>query len=146
LGADVASCVTSRTAIGTGTGADLMPAEHLDLQGTPILLVNPRLPVATGPIFQAWDQMDRGALRLAADIRADLLAARNDLQQPAIAQCPAIADILSRFDSCGPWLARMSGSGGTCFALFDSVQERDAAAAVMASVPQNYWVLAGELR
>lgn len=146
LGADVASCVTSITAIGTGTGADLMPAEHLDLQGTPILLVNPRLPVATGPIFQAWDQIDRGALRLGADIHADLLAARNDLQQPAIGQCQAIADILAMLDSCGPWLARMSGSGGTCFALFDSVQDRDAAAAVMASAPQNYWVLAGELR
>lgn len=146
LGADVASCVTSLTSIGTGTGADLQPAEHVNLQGTPILLVNPRWPVATGPIFKAWDQLDRGALFLGKDVRGDLLAARNDLQRPAVAQCPAITDMLTKIGAYRPWLARMSGSGATCFALFDSAADRDQAAAALSAAPHGYWVMAGELR
>lgn len=146
LGADVASCVTSRTAIGTGTGADLQSAEHLNLQGTPILLVNPRLPVATGPIFKAWDQIDRGALFISENIRSDLLVARNDLQRPAITQCPEITNLLTLLEECRPWLSRMSGSGGTCFALFDSISDRNDAAAKMSAAPHGYWVMAGELR
>ena len=61
LGADVPACVKSETCIGTGTGTDLQPLTS-DLAGTPVLLVNPRVPLATGPVFKAWDGVDRGAL------------------------------------------------------------------------------------
>lgn len=146
LGADVASCVASEACIGTGTGADLQPLEALRLNGTPVLLVNPRQPVSTGPIFRAWDQIDRGALFIGQDMRGDLLAARNDLQRPASAQCPAISDILVALGGLKPWLARMSGSGGTCFALFNAASERDAAARHLAAHHPYWWQISGELR
>lgn len=146
LGADVAACVDSETCIGMGTGADLQPATHVNVSGIPILLVNPRQPVATGPIFKAWDQMDRGPLFVGQDMRGALIAARNDLQRPAIAQCPAVAEILTVLGGLKPWLARMSGSGGTCFALFDSAADRDAAAAHLAAHHPHWWRCSGVLR
>lgn len=146
LGADVASCVASETCLGTGTGGDIHRIETLRLAGMPVLLVNPRQPVSTGPIFKAWDQMDRGPLFVGQDVRGDLLAARNDLQRPAVAQCPAIADILTVLGGMRPWLARMSGSGATCFALFDSAADRDSAAAHLAAYHPVWWQCAGQLR
>ncbi len=146
LGADIAACVASVTCLGVGTGAELSPVPELALGGTPVLLVNPRAPVATGPVFAAWDGTDRGPLFTGADLRAQLFAARNDLQRPAIAQCPAIADILTELGGLGPWLTRMSGSGATCFALFDAPAERDAAAAAIAVRRPGWWQMAGALR
>lgn len=146
LGADIAACVASATCLGVGTGAELSPVPELALGGTPVLLVNPRAPVATGPVFAAWDGTDRGPLFTGADLRAQLFAARNDLQRAAIAQCPAIADILTELGGLGPWLARMSGSGATCFALFDAPAERDAAAAAIAVRHPGWWQMTGALR
>ena len=146
LGADIAACVASATCLGVGTGAELSPVPELALGGTPVLLVNPRAPVATGPVFAAWDGTDRGPLFTGADLRAQLFAARNDLQRPAIAQCPAIADILTELGGLGPWLARMSGSGATCFALFDAPGERDTAATELAVRHPGWWQMAGALR
>ena len=75
-----------------------------------------------------------------------LLAARNDLQRPATAQCPEIADVLLELGALRPWLARMSGSGATCFALFDAAAERDAAAVSLAQSHPHWWQLASALR
>src|SRR3546814_8383613 len=72
LGAVIAACVASATCLVTGTGADLSPVPELALGGTPVLLVNPRAPVATGPVFAAWDGVDRGPLFTGADLRAQL--------------------------------------------------------------------------
>jgi 4-diphosphocytidyl-2-C-methyl-D-erythritol kinase len=146
LGADVAACVASATCLGVGVGEELTPLPELRLGGTPVLLVNPRQPVATGPVFAAWDGIDRGPLYGDPAGRAKLLAARNDLQRPAVAQCPAIADILLELGALGPWLARMSGSGATCFALFDALAERDAASVRLAESHPHWWQMAGTLR
>lgn len=146
LGADVAACVASTTCLGVGAGEELSAVPELRLGGMPVLLVNPRQPVATGPVFAAWDGIDRGPLFTGADMRAQLLGARNDLQRPAIAQCPAIADILLELGALRPWLSRMSGSGATCFALFDAAAERDAAAALLAERHPGWWTMAGALR
>lgn len=146
LGADIAACVASETCLGVGTGAELSPAPELALGGTPVLLVNPRQPVATGPVFAAWDGTDRGPLFTGADLRAQLFAARNDLQRPAIAQCPAIAEVLTELGGLRPWLARMSGSGATCFALFDAPAERDAAALYLKERRPEWWRMTGALR
>ena len=146
LGADVAACVASTTCLGVGVGEELSAVPELQLGGTPVLLVNPRQPVATGPVFAAWDGIDRGPLFTGADLRAGLFSARNDLQRPAIAQCPAIADILLELGGLRPWLARMSGSGATCFALFDVAAGRDAAAALLAERHPGWWSMAGTLR
>ena len=141
LGADVPACVESVTCIGRGTGTELEPIAS-DLAGTPVLLVNPRLPLATGPVFRAWDGEDRGPLPQ-GDARAIALAGRNDLEAPAIALCPLIADVLAALAETAPLLARMSGSGATCFALYDSVEARDAATARMDA---DWWTMAGKLR
>lgn len=146
LGADIAACVASATCLGTGTGEELSPVPELKLSGTPVLLVNPRQPVATGPVFAAWDGIDRGPLFTGADLRAQLFAGRNDLQRPATAQCPAIVDVLTELGALRPWLARMTGSGATCFALFDAPAERDAAAAYLARSRPHWWQMAGALR
>lgn len=146
LGADIAACVASRSCLGTGTGATLAPLPGAGVGGIPILLVNPRQRVATGPVFAAWDGIDRGPLYIGSDLRAELIGARNDLQRPATAECPAIADVLLELGALGPWLARMSGSGATCFALFDALAQRDAAAAELARTRPDWWQLKGVLR
>ena len=141
LGADVPACVESRTCVGRGTGTELETGPD-DLAGTPVLLVNPRVPLATGPVFRAWDGVDRGPLP-GGTAREIALGGRNDLEAPALSLCPQIAAVLAALQATEAWLVRMSGSGATCFALFDSEAERDEAAAAM---PADWWALAGKLR
>ncbi len=62
----------------------------------PVLLVNPRVPLSTGPVFAGWDGVDRGALP-AGDARAVALGGRNDLEPSAITLCPQIAEVLVGF-------------------------------------------------
>lgn len=144
LGADVPACVESRTCIGRGTGTDLEPADD-SLAGTAVLLVNPRIPLATGPVFRAWDGEDRGALP-EGTAREIALAGRNDLETPAISLCPQIADVLAAMRGTSAFLARMSGSGATCFALYESNSARDEAAARLATDQPGWWQLKGNLR
>ena len=141
LGADVPACVESRTCLGTGTGTDLAAVDD-DLAGTPVLLVNPRVPLATGPVFRAWDGQDRGAMP-GGSAREIALAGRNDLEMPAIGLCPLIADVLAALNDTAPLFARMSGSGATCFALYASGAARDEAAA---AINADWWQMAGNLR
>ncbi|HCF24995.1 MULTISPECIES: 4-(cytidine 5'-diphospho)-2-C-methyl-D-erythritol kinase [unclassified Novosphingobium] len=141
LGADVPACVRSEACIGRGTGTELEPIEN-DLAGMPVLLVNPRVPLSTGPVFKGWDGLDRGAMRQGA-VSAIAQAGRNDLEPPAIALCPQVAEVLAALHATDPWLARMSGSGATCFALYNDAAARDAAQAAM---PREWWTMAGALR
>ena len=141
LGADVPACVRSTACIGTGTGTDLTPVDN-DLAGTPVLLVNPRVPLPTGPVFKAWDGVDRGALP-GGSARAIALAGRNDLEAPAIGLCPPVAEVLAALNATDPMLARMSGSGATCFALYDSDEARDRAAT---RIDPQWWQMTGKLR
>lgn len=141
LGADVPACVESRTCIGRGTGTELDPLDS-DLAGTPVLLVNPRVPLATGPVFKAWDGVDRGPLP-DGDARAIALAGRNDLEEPAIQLCPPIADVLASLRRTDAILVRMSGSGASCFALYDSAEVRDKA---LKSINSDWWTMAAALR
>ncbi|WP_241557333.1 4-(cytidine 5'-diphospho)-2-C-methyl-D-erythritol kinase [Croceibacterium ferulae] len=144
LGADVPACVDSVTCIGRGTGTDLQPLDS-DLAGTPVLLVNPRIPLPTGPVFAGWDGRDRGPL---PDGPASHIASegRNDLEASAIALCPPVADVLATLRETGAWLVRMSGSGATCFALYRTPQDRDGAAAQVAGQQPGWWQMAGALR
>jgi 4-diphosphocytidyl-2-C-methyl-D-erythritol kinase len=144
LGADVPACVASRTVLGHGTGTQLTPGPD-DLAGCPILLVNPRLPLSTGPVFKAWDGHDRGPLPTGT-AREIALNGRNDLEAPAITLCPAIADVLATLRNTAPWLTRMSGSGATCFALYDTPAQRAAAAAHIAARHPDWWQMPGALR
>lgn len=144
LGADVPACVKSEACLGHGTGTELSALDN-DLAGTPVLLVNPRVPLSTGPVFKAWDRVDRGPLPQGS-AREIALTGRNDLEAPAISLCPAIAEVLAALGETRPLLARMSGSGATCFALYESGDALLAAAAGIAERNPLWWQLGGKLR
>ena len=144
LGADVPACVRSVTCIGRGTGTELTEVAS-DLTGTPVLLVNPRVPLSTGPVFAGWDGLDRGPLPQ-GPVSEIAREGRNDLEPSAIALCPPIAAVLAALAQTQPVLARMSGSGATCFALYDDMATRDAAAAEIKAARRDWWTLLGNLR
>jgi 4-diphosphocytidyl-2-C-methyl-D-erythritol kinase len=85
--------------------------------------------------------VDRGALRV-----ADWMAGRNDLEPPALALVPEIGAVLKALGRTAPRIARMSGSGATCFAVYDTTRVRDAAAKAIAASHPGWWQLAGVLR
>jgi 4-diphosphocytidyl-2-C-methyl-D-erythritol kinase len=150
LGADLPACLYGRAAWLGGAGEQIDPAPDLPEAG--ILLANPRqqLPTAavfaarTGPFYEAgrFAPMPRDAAGLA---RA-LTARRNDLTDAAIGLVPEIGTVLGRLARLpGALLARMSGSGATCFAIFpDRSAAREARAALAAAEPQ-WWCAAGGL-
>ena len=142
LGSDIPACVSSTTVFGNGTGTKLVPADGSDLSGLPALLVNPKTPVYTGAVFAAWDGMDRGALGAKSPL-TEALQGRNDLEAPAIVICPEVGDVLDALRRTRPIFSRMSGSGATCFALYESVQTRNVAQSAM---NPSWWTLAGKLR
>ena len=143
LGSDVPACLLGRTAIGEGRGEALEPVDGLtDL---PILLVNPGVAVSTAEVFKAWDGVDRGPLGTGDPLRA-ARDGRNDLQLAAIGIAPAIRGVLDLLIvQPGVTIARMSGSGATCFALFDSEVARAAAAASVAAARPDWWLLESTL-
>ena len=137
LGADVPACLLSMTARGEGAGDALTLVDDPRIPGTPILLVNPGVPLSTAQVFAAWDGVDRGPL-------ADWREGRNDLEAPARELVPEIGEVLDWLaERDGTSFVRMSGSGATCFALFDNEVARDAAAA---ACQPNWWHLATVLR
>jgi 4-diphosphocytidyl-2-C-methyl-D-erythritol kinase len=144
LGADVPACVDSVACIGRGTGTELEPVEN-DWAGTPVLLVNPRVPLSTGAVFAAWDGQDRGPLPSgpASKIAAE---GRNDLESPAISLRPQVAEVLAALRQTDAMLARMSGSGATCFALYRSTDVMREAAGELASAHPGWWQMQGNLR
>ncbi len=145
LGADVPACLRSETCRGEGVGERLSPVFPGALAGMPVLLVNPNLPVSTGAVFKSWDDIDHGPL----DLGDPLIAAangRNDLEPPAIALQPVIETVLETLAEDRPLLARMSGSGATCFGLYGSVEARDRARDRISRSRPGWWVLASRLR
>ena len=158
-GADVPVCIPSRACVMTGVGENLLP---LKLPKLPCVLVNPRVAVATKDVFQALGLRNGELLVGATDvIRAmvwpedgakarewiDALAsATNDLEEPAIRIQPVIGKVLSALgEADGARLVRMSGSGATCFAIFDDPIAAQAAARKILLAHAQWWVHAGTL-
>jgi len=148
LGADVPVCLAGRASRMGGIGERLEPAPALPACG--IALVNPGVAVATADVFRAR----RGAFSPPAELparwpdaavmAADLAKQRNDLEQPAMALQPVIAAVLAALAATpGCLLARMSGSGATCFGLYASA---DAAARAAAWLQPEWWRWGGALR
>lgn len=126
LGSDVPACLLGATAIGGGRGERLERISGLG--GTPALLVNPGVAVSTAKVFAGWDGVDRGPLGSGSLLEV-ARAGRNDLELPARRLAPVIDEVLGLLAAQpGVLLSRMSGSGATCFALFDSVEARVGAA------------------
>ena len=158
-GADVPVCVPSAACVMSGVGDHLMP---LSLPRLPCVMVNPRVPVATKDVFKALG-LKHGQLRVGvtdvlkapkwpgegapveAWIKA-LAAGTNDLEAPALKVEPVIGEVLSALrDARNVRLARMSGSGATCFAIFDDDTDAQRAAASIQSAHPQWWVHAGAL-
>ncbi|MGA3400136.1 MAG: 4-(cytidine 5'-diphospho)-2-C-methyl-D-erythritol kinase [Acetobacteraceae bacterium] len=149
LGADVPVCLRSQPARMGGVGEALEPAPALP--ACCVLLVNPGVAVATASVFRARSGAFSPPARLpdgwgdAATMAADLALLANDLEAPARGLCPAIGDVLTAIAAQpGCLLARMSGSGATCFGLF--ADPAAAGRAAGATARAGWWVWAGALR
>ena len=158
-GADVPVCVPSRPCVMTGVGESLLP---LSLPKLPCVLVNPRVAVATKDVFAALG-LRSGELRVGI---ADVIQAMvwpdagasleewveafadssNDLEEPAMRIEPVIRGVISALNATnGAWLARMSGSGATCFAIYENTAEAGRAAEKIRHDHPAWWVHAGIL-
>ena len=146
LGADVPVCLTGRPARMGGVGDMLSPAPDLPACG--LVLVNPGVAVLTPDVFRARSGRFSAPAALpsgwpdAVAMARDLAALGNDLEPPAVTLCPVIGTVLAALRAApGRLLARMSGSGATCFGLFaDAVA---AAAAAEGVRRPGWWVWGG---
>lgn len=146
LGSDVPACVASVTQHVSGRG-DILEARNMaELARRPILLVNPGVAVSTAAIFAGWDRIDRGGMD-ATSLDALIGAGRNDLEAAAMALAPEIGTVLAALRSApGVRLARMSGSGATCFALFDEAGEAARCAMALRRDRPGWWVMESRIR
>lgn len=158
-GADVPVCLLSRACDMTGVGEQLLP---LALPSMPCVMVNPRVPVATKDVFAELGLRNGELLVGAADVLEApawpeaggsisdwvevLETVANDLEAPAMRIEPVIGDVLGALrDSAGVKLARMSGSGATCFAIYGAPADALAAAEKIRRDHPAWWVHAGTL-
>ena len=146
LGADVPVCLFGRTARMQGIGNVVAPGPALP-KGMGMVLANPRIPVATPAIFKRLKgrtnppmPADLPEFREARAFGAWLRAQRNELEKPALEQEPVIAEVLQALAGETPLVARMSGSGATCFALFETESQAKAAGERLAGQRPEWWV------
>ena len=154
-GADVPVCLDPRARIMRGIGEIL--SDPIELPQLPAVLVNPGAAVPTKDVFTALrapalagpaEPDDFIAINTdAASLLSILSARRNDLEIPAVRIQPVIADVLMALQkSPGCLLARMSGSGATCFGLYGSAGAAEHAAQHMQKSHAGWWVRATTLR
>jgi len=159
-GADVPVCVNSRGCVMTGVGETLQP---LSLPKIPCVMVNPGVPVATKDVFKALGLRNGELLVGATDVLLRdrswpdeeasledwveaLAASSNDLEAPAMRVQPVIGKVIAALNATnGAWLARMSGSGATCFAIYENTAEAGRAAEKLRRDHPGWWVHAGTL-
>ncbi len=146
-GADVPVCLDPRARLMRGIGDVLSPP--LDLPRLFAVLVNPAVAVSTGAVFAALNVAPAAQAALGettattAALMAEIADGRNDLEEPAIELAPAIADVLAVLRKLpGCRVARMSGSGATCFGLFESTAAAKAAARTLRVGYPGWWVRA----
>jgi 4-diphosphocytidyl-2-C-methyl-D-erythritol kinase len=159
IGADVPVCLDAHARVMRGIGERLGPS--LRLPRLFALLVNPGVAVETVPVFRALGlqsgQAHAGGIEAfkadgelpatPAALIAALAASGNDLEEPARAVAPAVGGVLSALSGLpGCRLARMSGSGATCFALFDDCRASAAAGKLLARQQPDWWVKPTVLR
>ncbi len=145
LGADIPVCVVGKTCVVAGTGNIIEPLDSCPALS--LLLVNPDVSLATGLVFENLQRTENPSLsKLPSNLSLDELMAwlrcqRNDLEETAIRLCPVISDALRCIAvSSGCLLARMTGSGPTCFGIYDSLAKADEAAAAIRQNHPSWWV------
>jgi 4-diphosphocytidyl-2-C-methyl-D-erythritol kinase len=153
-GADVPVCLDPRVRLMGGIGEVL--SAPLRVPALPAVLVNPGVALATKTVFAGWTPsaippvaLDLATLAKLANVEEflQLLAAQtNDLESAAIGLAPAVAEVLAGLQAlAGCRIARMSGSGTSCFALFTSAAKAIAAAEVLHAKYPHWWVRATAL-
>lgn len=158
-GADVPVCVASRACNMTGVGEQLLP---LSIPTMPCVMVNPRLAVATKDVFAALGLRNGELLVGATDVLQSpswpddgasledwveaLASSSNDLEEPATRVQPVIGEVIAALNATnGAWLARMSGSGATCFAIYENTADAHRAAEKIRREHSGWWVHSGTL-
>ena len=159
-GADVPVCVASRPCVMTGVGETLQP---LALPKMPCVMVNPCVLVATKDVFGALGLRNGELLVGATDVLLQdrdwpdegasleewieaLAASSNDLEAPAMRIQSVIGDVIAALSATnGAWLTRMSGSGATCFAIYENTADAGRAADLIRRDHPGWWVHAGVL-
>lgn len=150
LGGDVPACVLAKACRMAGDGDRVTPLSGV--AALPALLVNPKIPCPTGPVFRQFDGLGLGAGFSEIDLtpitgidppaliqwlRANT---RNDLEAAAIARVPAIARVLEALSQLpGARLVRMSGSGASCFVLFDTLDSTRLSHEELFRLQPNWW-------
>lgn len=154
LGADVPLCLHAAAALAAGRGDQLSAAPALP--EIHAVLANPGAPSSTAAVYAAFDRRGGAvdpvappappAFATVRELAGWLTGARNDLQAPAVELTPAIGQALAALSHLeGARFVRMSGSGATCFALFDGPEEARAAAAALHRLKPDWWVKAVRL-
>ncbi|SDW59430.1 4-(cytidine 5'-diphospho)-2-C-methyl-D-erythritol kinase [Litoreibacter albidus] len=146
LGADVPVCLFSRTARMSGIGdqVEFLP----DLPRLNAVLINPRTPVSTPDVFNLISSKNNPSMTgvpdatvAQGDFVAWLATQRNDMQQAAVTLAPIISDVLSALaETTGCQLARMSGSGATCFGIYPDAHAASKAASAISQAHPDWWV------
>lgn len=149
LGADGAACLWGRPVIAQGRGERLSPAPGLP--ELDIVLVNPGVPVSTAEVYRRFDAAGAfgdveppaapEAFETAAELAGWLCVQRNDLEAAAIATAPEVGSVLETLaNEPEALLARVSGSGGTCFALCASDIEAESLAERLEAMAPSWWI------
>ncbi len=145
IGADGLVCYRNQNAFMRGIGDIIEPV--FPLPRTAMLLINPNIPLPTAAVYKQLDRRFSPALPFKREpknvkqLGAMLGLRGNDLQKPALELCEAIQDVLDVIAAAdGCLLARLSGSGATCFGLFESQEAAEAAATHIRSQIKEWWV------
>lgn len=145
IGADVPMCVQAQPALVRGIGEQITPLPNMPPLHA--VLVNPRVQVPTPAVFAALACKENAGFPPLPSAMQDtdtllewLAQQRNDLQAPAIAAAPVIADVLTAIAQTGASLVRMSGSGATCFGLYPTALAAKEAAIALSKAQPNWWV------
>ncbi|WP_431297596.1 4-(cytidine 5'-diphospho)-2-C-methyl-D-erythritol kinase [Tabrizicola sp. BL-A-41-H6] len=146
LGADVPACLAGRPLRMTGVGEGLQPLAALP--DVWLVLVNPGVSVSTPEVFRVMDARANPAMPdplppfpTFAALVGFLRTQRNDLEAPALRLAPVIGEVLASLATTpGCQLARMSGSGATCFGLFSTATEAAEAARLLRRAQPGWWI------
>ncbi|MCM2503175.1 4-(cytidine 5'-diphospho)-2-C-methyl-D-erythritol kinase [Aureimonas altamirensis] len=148
LGADVPMCLDGRALVARGIGEALSPLPQFP--ALPMVLANPGIAVSTPAIFRALPKAENGPLpdrpgqgfETVESVVAYLALCRNDLAAPAMRLEPVIATCLHALQAAGAAHSAMSGSGATCYGLFEDASQAQRAAGAMAAAHPGWWVCA----
>lgn len=146
LGADVPMCLNGIPLLAKGIGEEIVPLG--DFPALPVVLVNPLVAVSTPVVFRMLENKTNPSLVLPNGLAtmAEWLSAmatmRNDLQPPAQKLQPVIAEVCQALTGSGAALVRMSGSGATCFGIYDSHERAEGAARALSAAHPGWYVLA----